>query len=54
MVFHALVGAHPLPADRAWPVIEKSLREAKLRTSWTAVDEHYEAGVRAAGRAGRA
>jgi len=46
LVFHTLVGAHPLPADRAWTVVEKSLREAKLATSWTDVDEGYEAEVR--------
>jgi (1->4)-alpha-D-glucan 1-alpha-D-glucosylmutase len=46
LVFHTLVGAHPLPLDRAWPAIEKSLREAKLSTSWTDVDDAYEADVR--------
>lgn len=47
LVFHTLVGAHPLPVDRAWAAVEKSLREAKLSTSWTDVDEPYEADVRA-------
>lgn len=46
LVFHTLVGAHPLPADRAWTVVEKSLREAKLATSWTDVDEGYEKAAR--------
>ena len=46
LVFHTLVGAHPLPLDRAWPAFEKSLREAKLQTSWTDVHEPYEACVR--------
>jgi (1->4)-alpha-D-glucan 1-alpha-D-glucosylmutase len=35
-----------LPIERAWPVIEKSLREAKRHTSWTRVDEAYESATR--------
>jgi (1->4)-alpha-D-glucan 1-alpha-D-glucosylmutase len=46
LVFQTLVGAHPLPAERAWPVIQKSLREAKQRTSWVRPDDGYEEGVR--------
>jgi (1->4)-alpha-D-glucan 1-alpha-D-glucosylmutase len=45
-IYQTLVGAHPLPLERAWPVIEKSLREAKRRTSWIRADEHYERAVR--------
>ena len=33
-IYQTLVGAHPLGLDRAWTVIEKSLRESKRRTSW--------------------
>ena len=40
------MGAHPLSFDRAWPVIEKSLREAKRRTNWTRIDEGYETATR--------
>src|SRR5207302_10014300 len=29
LIYQTLAGAHPLPLDRAWPVIEKSLRESK-------------------------
>jgi (1->4)-alpha-D-glucan 1-alpha-D-glucosylmutase len=47
LVFHTIVGAHPLPVVRAWPVVEKSIREAKLATSWTDPDEGYERSVRA-------
>jgi (1->4)-alpha-D-glucan 1-alpha-D-glucosylmutase len=45
-IYQTLVGAHPLPLERAWPVIEKSLREAKRRTSWVRVDEAYESATR--------
>lgn len=44
-IYQTLAGAHPLPIERAWPVVEKSLREGKRRTSWVRVDEAYEAGV---------
>jgi (1->4)-alpha-D-glucan 1-alpha-D-glucosylmutase len=47
LVFHALVGAHPLPLERAWPVIEKSVREAGVRTSWRQPDERFESALRA-------
>jgi (1->4)-alpha-D-glucan 1-alpha-D-glucosylmutase len=46
MVFHALVAAHPLPLHRAWPVIEKSAREAGVRTSWTRAHAGFEAALR--------
>ena len=41
-IYQTLVGAHPLPLERAWPVIEKSLREAKRRTDWVRINEDYE------------
>jgi (1->4)-alpha-D-glucan 1-alpha-D-glucosylmutase len=47
LVFHALVAAWPLDADRAWAIVEKSLREAGLRTSWVRPDEEFECAVRA-------
>jgi (1->4)-alpha-D-glucan 1-alpha-D-glucosylmutase len=46
IIYQTLVGAHPLASDRAWTVIEKSMREAKRRTSWTGPDEHYERATR--------
>jgi (1->4)-alpha-D-glucan 1-alpha-D-glucosylmutase len=46
LVFHVLVGAHPIGADRAWPVVEKSVREAGVHTSWTRPDADYEAALR--------
>ncbi|MEY2452936.1 MAG: (1-_4)-alpha-D-glucan 1-alpha-D-glucosylmutase [Acidimicrobiaceae bacterium] len=45
-IYQTLVGAHPLPLERAWPVIEKSLREAKRHTSWVRVNEAYESATR--------
>jgi (1->4)-alpha-D-glucan 1-alpha-D-glucosylmutase len=45
-IYQTLVGAHPLPLERAWPVLEKSVREAKRRTSWVRPDEDYEGAVR--------
>ena len=46
-LYQTLAGAHPLPIERAWPVIEKSLREGKRRTSWIRVNEPYERATRA-------
>ena len=45
LLYQTLVGAHPLPADRAGAYMEKALREAKLVTSWTAPDAEYEGAV---------
>ena len=45
-IYQTLAGAFPLPLERAWPVIEKSLRESKRRTSWVRVDEGYEQATR--------
>jgi (1->4)-alpha-D-glucan 1-alpha-D-glucosylmutase len=45
-IYQALLGAHPLPLDRAWPVIEKSLREEKHRTNWIRTNEDYESATR--------
>jgi (1->4)-alpha-D-glucan 1-alpha-D-glucosylmutase len=42
LYYQTLVGAHPLPLDRALAYMEKSAREAKRGTSWTAPDERYE------------
>jgi (1->4)-alpha-D-glucan 1-alpha-D-glucosylmutase len=44
-VLQTIVGAHPLPLDRARDVVMKSLREAKDRTSWTRPDADYERDV---------
>ncbi len=57
MIFQALIGHWPVDlaaddregiadfADRVLAFVEKSLREAKLRTDWNAVNADYEAAV---------
>jgi (1->4)-alpha-D-glucan 1-alpha-D-glucosylmutase len=47
LAFHALVAAWPLDLERAWPVVEKSSREAGLRTSWTAPNAELERDLKA-------
>ena len=44
-LLQTLVGAWPLPGDRAATYAEKAIREAKRRTSWTDQDAGYEAAV---------
>jgi (1->4)-alpha-D-glucan 1-alpha-D-glucosylmutase len=44
-VLQTLIGAHPLPVERAKPYVEKAMREAKERTSWLAPDTTFEADV---------
>jgi (1->4)-alpha-D-glucan 1-alpha-D-glucosylmutase len=44
--YQTLVGAWPLPLDRALSYMEKACREAKQHTTWTRHDEQYEAAVR--------
>lgn len=41
-LYQTLVGAHPLPLDRALAYMEKAAREAQRGTSWTAPDDRYE------------
>ena len=47
LLYQTLVGAHPLPLDRALEYMEKATREAKRATSWSRTDESYESAVRA-------
>ena len=44
--YQTLVGAWPLPLERALPVMEKASREAKQHTSWTRRNAAYDAAVR--------
>ena len=44
-LLQALVGAWPLPADRALGYVAKAARESKTVTSWAAPDEDYERRV---------
>ena len=45
LVYQTLVRRWPIDEDRLWRYVEKALREAKLRTSWTAPDAAYEGAV---------
>ena len=45
LVWQTLVGAWPLPADRAVAYVEKATREAKARTSWIAPDAGFDRAV---------
>jgi (1->4)-alpha-D-glucan 1-alpha-D-glucosylmutase len=47
LVFQTLVGAHPLPFDRAMAYVEKVTKEAKQHTSWTDPNPAYDRAVRA-------
>jgi (1->4)-alpha-D-glucan 1-alpha-D-glucosylmutase len=46
LLYQTLVGAHPLPVDRAWTYLQKAMREAKSRTSWVDPNEDFEGDVR--------
>jgi (1->4)-alpha-D-glucan 1-alpha-D-glucosylmutase len=45
VMWQTLVGAWPLPLERARRYAEKAAREARLRTSWRAPDATYEAAL---------
>lgn len=51
LLFQTLVGAWPIGIERLEAYLEKALREAKLRTSWTAPDHDYEAQAKRYARA---
>lgn len=42
LLYQTLVGAYPLSAERALAYMQKAVREAKRRTSWSAPAEPYE------------
>jgi (1->4)-alpha-D-glucan 1-alpha-D-glucosylmutase len=44
--YQTLVGAWPLPLDRAWVVMEKAACEAKQHTDWIARNEEYDRCLR--------
>ena len=46
LTLQTLVGCWPIEPSRLEAYVEKALREAKLRTSWAAPDEAYEAAAR--------
>ncbi|WP_300605793.1 malto-oligosyltrehalose synthase [Trebonia sp.] len=45
MLWQTLVGAWPIGGKRLAGYLEKAIREAKTRTSWTSPDPEYEAAV---------
>jgi len=47
LLLQSVVGAWPLPFDRAWSFAQKAIREAKVHTSWTDRHADYEDAVRA-------
>ncbi|MGI9023364.1 MAG: malto-oligosyltrehalose synthase [Acidimicrobiales bacterium] len=47
LLYQTLVGAWPLPADRAVTFMEKASREAKEHTSWTRPDPAYDRALAA-------
>ncbi len=51
LVLQTLVGVWPIEPGRLETYVEKALREAKLRTTWAAPDEGYEAAARRYARA---
>jgi (1->4)-alpha-D-glucan 1-alpha-D-glucosylmutase len=45
LLWQTLVGAWPLPSDRLHAYLNKAMREARTRTSWTDPDEPFEAAL---------
>ena len=46
LFYQTIVGAWPLPTDRALAYMEKATREAKTNTSWTSPNETFEHAVK--------
>ena len=46
LLYQVLVGAHPLPVERALAYMEKATKEAKMRTSWIAPNPDYDAALK--------
>ncbi|MBV9011467.1 MAG: malto-oligosyltrehalose synthase [Pseudonocardiales bacterium] len=47
LLWQTVVGAWPLPAQRLHAYLEKAMREARTRTSWTDPDEPFESAMHA-------
>jgi (1->4)-alpha-D-glucan 1-alpha-D-glucosylmutase len=47
LLWQTIIGAWPISPERLWAYLEKSVREAKLHTSWTEPDEAYETALHA-------
>jgi (1->4)-alpha-D-glucan 1-alpha-D-glucosylmutase len=46
LIYQTMVGAWPISKERVWQYVNKAIREAKLKTSWTNPDQEYERNVR--------
>ena len=46
LLYQALVGAWPIPLERAWSYLEKAVREAKQHTDWNHVHAGYEEALK--------
>jgi (1->4)-alpha-D-glucan 1-alpha-D-glucosylmutase len=47
LLYQTLVGAWPLGVERAIAYMEKAIREAKVHTSWTEMNQEYEEALQA-------
>jgi (1->4)-alpha-D-glucan 1-alpha-D-glucosylmutase len=45
LIYQTVVGAWPITTERVSQYVNKAIREAKLKTSWTQPDESYEQNV---------
>lgn len=45
LIYQTMVGAWPISKERVWQYVNKAIREAKLKTSWTNPDQEYEQNV---------
>ena len=45
LLWQTLIGTWPIDLDRLQPYLEKAVREAKVKTTWTSPDEAYESAV---------
>jgi (1->4)-alpha-D-glucan 1-alpha-D-glucosylmutase len=45
LIYQTMVGSWPISAERMCQYVNKAMREAKLKTSWTKPDESYEQNV---------
>jgi (1->4)-alpha-D-glucan 1-alpha-D-glucosylmutase len=51
LLWQTLVGGWPLPPDRLHAYLDKAMREARTRTSWTDPDEPFESAMHAVANA---
>jgi (1->4)-alpha-D-glucan 1-alpha-D-glucosylmutase len=46
LLYRTFVGTWPISVERAVAYMEKAIREAKVHTSWTTMNQEYEEAVR--------